>query len=88
MDTQRIALMCAERDPLDCHRALLVARKLAEAGVPIKHIVADGTAETNEVFESRLLAACGLPESSLMQSREELVAAAYVAQAQRATKPR
>ena len=28
-----IALMCAEKDPLECHRTLLVARKLHEAGV-------------------------------------------------------
>src|SRR5208282_1550008 len=26
----RVCLMCAEREPLDCHRCLLVARRLAE----------------------------------------------------------
>ena len=29
---QRLCLMCAEREPLDCHRCLLVARALAERG--------------------------------------------------------
>ena len=28
----RLALMCAEKDPLHCHRALLVSRSLAERG--------------------------------------------------------
>ena len=76
-------MMCAERDPLDCHRALLVARKLAEAGVSIKNILANGMAETQQAFESRLLAACGMPEQSLLKSREELVAEAYVVRGQR-----
>ncbi len=31
---QRVCLMCAEREPLDCHRCLLVARALAERGLP------------------------------------------------------
>lgn len=32
MQRCNIALMCAEKDPLECHRSLLVARKLFEAG--------------------------------------------------------
>jgi uncharacterized protein (DUF488 family) len=35
----RIALMCAEREPLECHRALLVARALDEQGVGVAHIL-------------------------------------------------
>ena len=38
----RIALMCAEKEPLDCHRTLLVARALDAQGVDIAHIHADG----------------------------------------------
>jgi hypothetical protein len=29
---RRLCLMCSERDPLDCHRCLLVARALAACG--------------------------------------------------------
>ena len=38
----RIALMCAEREPLDCHRTLLVAPALEAAGAEVVHILADG----------------------------------------------
>src|SRR6201996_1794151 len=33
-----VCLMCAEREPLDCHRCLLVARALARGGLAIGHI--------------------------------------------------
>lgn len=77
MDRYRIALMCTEKDPIECHRALLVARKLFEAGIPVNHILADGTVETHEAMESRLLAVCKLPEGDMFKSREEFVAEAY-----------
>lgn len=73
----RLALMCAEKNPVDCHRALLVARRLHETGIPVVHILADGAVETHEVLESRLLAACGLPEGDIFRSRGECVADAY-----------
>jgi uncharacterized protein (DUF488 family) len=52
----RICLMCAERDPLDCHRCLLVARALAERTLTIGHILFDGTIEPHAATEQRLLA--------------------------------
>jgi len=52
----RIALMCAEREPLDCHRFLLVTRRLAERDVPIRHILADGSLEEQVTTERRLAA--------------------------------
>ena len=73
----RIALVCAEKDPLDCHRALLVARRLFETGISVSHIHADGGLESHQAMESRLLAACKLPEGDLFTSREEFVADAY-----------
>src|SRR5450755_2192905 len=33
MERYRVAVMCAEKDPLDCHRAVLVGRMLSEDGV-------------------------------------------------------
>ena len=45
----RLALMCSEGDPHDCHRRLLVGKVLAERGVALRHILPDGTVltETN-----------------------------------------
>jgi uncharacterized protein (DUF488 family) len=44
----RLALMCAEKEPLECHRALLVARALAEIGIVVQHILPDGRLESHE----------------------------------------
>ena len=38
----RVALMCGEEDPTDCHRRLLVSRVLAQRGVATSHIRGDG----------------------------------------------
>ncbi|MBI4555285.1 MAG: DUF488 domain-containing protein [Planctomycetes bacterium] len=51
----RIALMCAEKEPLDCHRTILVCHNLKRPGVIIKHILFDGTLEEYHDTESRLL---------------------------------
>jgi uncharacterized protein (DUF488 family) len=73
----RLALMCAERDPLDCHRTILVARRLIERGLTIQHILADGTLETQEKAVERLLRRLQLPPSDLLRSKEETVREAY-----------
>jgi uncharacterized protein (DUF488 family) len=83
MARYRIALMCAEKDPIECHRALLVARKLFQSGIPVNHILADGSLESHENMESRLLATCKLPEGDMFKSREEFVADAYLLQGER-----
>jgi uncharacterized protein (DUF488 family) len=70
----RIALMCAEKEPLDCHRTVLVARALEHEGAAIKHILADGRLEDQKDTMSRLLDAVGLPREDMFRSREELVA--------------
>jgi hypothetical protein len=51
--------MCAEREPLDCHRCLLVARALAERGVALGHVLIDGSIEPHAATEERLLARAG-----------------------------
>ncbi len=52
----RLALMCAEKDPLHCHRALLVSRSLEERGLEVAHILADGGLEPHDSAMDRLLA--------------------------------
>jgi uncharacterized protein (DUF488 family) len=51
-----VCVMCAEREPLDCHRCLLVARSLAERGLAVGHILHDGRVEAHAETERRLLA--------------------------------
>jgi uncharacterized protein (DUF488 family) len=78
-----IALMCAEHDPLDCHRCLLVARALAERGVGIGHVMGDGTVSAHATIEDRLLALAGSDAADLFAPRAEQLAAAYRARARR-----
>jgi uncharacterized protein (DUF488 family) len=51
----RVCILCAEREPLDCHRCLLVARSLAERGLTVGHILHDGSIEPHAVTEQRQL---------------------------------
>ena len=48
---RRIALMCSEEDPSECHRHLLVGRVVAQNGVKVLHIRADGRVLTDEQLE-------------------------------------
>jgi uncharacterized protein (DUF488 family) len=48
-------LMCAEKDPSTCHRNIMVARKFHKLGYNIKNILADGSFETQESVEQRLV---------------------------------
>jgi len=74
----RVALMCSEADPLDCHRCLLVGRALAEAGIAVEHILASGEIITHAQAEDRLLQLEHLADDDLlMRSREARLAEAY-----------
>lgn len=70
--TERIALMCTEKDPLDCHRTVLVARRLEETGATVSHIRADGTTEPHADAMDRLMKQLRM-EPSLFRTRDELV---------------
>jgi uncharacterized protein (DUF488 family) len=51
----RVALMCAEKEPLNCHRTLLVGRVLENRGTSIMHILSDGSVEPQDRTMSRLI---------------------------------
>jgi uncharacterized protein (DUF488 family) len=79
--TQRVAIMCAEREPLDCHRTILITRELERAGEKVSHILADGTLEGNLRTMGRLIDKLKLPRDDLFGDPAELIDAAYDAQA-------
>jgi uncharacterized protein (DUF488 family) len=74
---QRVCLMCAEREPLDCHRCLLVARALARRGYTIGHILGDGTVEPHSTTEERLLAGFRSSSDDLFDDRAARLDEAY-----------
>jgi uncharacterized protein (DUF488 family) len=57
-----LCLMCAEKEPLDCHRTVLVSRRLAERGVAVDHLLADGGMRPHREVEEALLAKNGGPD--------------------------
>jgi uncharacterized protein (DUF488 family) len=50
-----IALMCAEADPLDCHRFSMISSYLYKKGFRVLHILKDKSLMTNEELETALL---------------------------------
>jgi uncharacterized protein (DUF488 family) len=50
-----IALMCTEKEPLECHRTILICRNLKEHKLCIKHILEDGRIEDHHDTERRLV---------------------------------
>jgi uncharacterized protein (DUF488 family) len=80
---QRPALLCAEKDPLDCHRAILVTRHLRDDELEVKHILEDGSLQSMEELEERLLRKFDLAQPDLFSSREERLDQAYEKQGKR-----
>jgi uncharacterized protein (DUF488 family) len=70
-----LCLMCAEKEPLDCHRTVLVSRRLAERGVAIEHLLADGTVRAHGDVEEALLAKQS--GADLFEDRAQLLGRAY-----------
>ncbi len=48
-------LMCAEKDPANCHRNIMVARKFHDMGYEVKNLLLDGTYELQTDLEMRLV---------------------------------
>lgn len=68
-----IALMCSEKNPLQCHRFLLVARALVKLDIPVAHILATGALELHEITMARLPDPAGSAQDDLFDSKEELI---------------
>ena len=49
-----IAFLCAEKDPINCHRSTLVARAFYERGYDVEHILYDGRLESQKALEERM----------------------------------
>ncbi|MCX5847680.1 MAG: DUF488 domain-containing protein [Deltaproteobacteria bacterium] len=77
MTTYRIALMCAEKDPIVCHRMILICRHLRAGGILIGHILEDSTIEDNRDAETRLLELLKISPEDLFSTTAEQIARAY-----------
>jgi uncharacterized protein (DUF488 family) len=81
-----VVMLCAEEDPLDCHRGLMITPALVGRGIAPLHLRGDGSAEATAAMEARLLAetrvGAGIVDGLFAgvlsaDDRRELLAAAY-----------
>ena len=83
-EDRRIVLMCTEKEPLECHRTLLVGRALVERGVVVEHILAGGRLENHDAAMDRLMDLFKLPRNGdMFRSRIDVVADALTRQAKK-----
>jgi len=83
MASYRIALMCSEKDPVTCHRTILVCRHLRDKGMRIRHILENGALEENDAAIKRLMGMLKLPESDLFTCPEQMIERAYDIQSEK-----
>lgn len=83
MERHRIALMCAEKDPITCHRTILVARHLRARGIEVSHILADGSIETHDDAMTRLKRKLSLADADLFRTPQQVLDDAYAMQGAR-----
>ncbi len=72
-----IALMCAEKDPIMCHRTILICKNLRNDVKEIEHILCDGDIEPQDHIEERLLSMVHLDGPDLLRTHAQLVEEAY-----------
>ncbi|MHB8772075.1 MAG: DUF488 domain-containing protein [Syntrophales bacterium] len=77
METHRVALMCAEKEPLMCHRMILICRNLAGDDIVIRHILEDGSLEDNRDTEKRLLKLLKIDPADLFSTEADQIERAY-----------
>jgi uncharacterized protein (DUF488 family) len=78
-----IAVMCSEKEPLECHRTLLVGKALHTVGASVIHLHADGSQESHDAAMSRLVNMVGLENGDFFRSRDEILAEALRKQEER-----
>ncbi len=79
-----VALMCTEKEPLECHRTILICRNLKEYNLRIKHILEDGGIEDHADAERRLVEMLKIEPTLFEQEKTEsdLIEQAYNQQSQ------
>ena len=76
VNIHKLALMCAEKEPAECHRMILVCRHLRN-DFDISHIMADGSLEDIRVTERRLMQMLKIPDMMTFDEFEDPVERAY-----------
>lgn len=81
MDKYAVAMMCSEKDPITCHRTILIAKAL-RGDCEIRHIISEAKVESQQEAEKRLLKEWKLDHDDMFRSAFELLEEAYRKQAE------
>lgn len=82
-EKHRVAVVCAEKDPITCHRMILICRALRREQLEILHILEDGSLESLADSKRRLVKTLKLEQMGLFETEEDLVERAYDLQGQK-----
>ena len=72
MGSYRIAILCSEKDPIFCHRTILVCRYLENSDLDINHILEDGSIENHDQAMRRLMKLLKINDNDMFSSFDEL----------------
>lgn len=72
-----IALLCAEKDHLMCHRTILICRNLRNRVFKINHILCTGQIETQAEAEKRLVSKLKLDIPNFLKPESQIIEEAY-----------
>lgn len=73
----RLALLCSEHDPIECHRCLLVGRSLDQSGIELAHIISHDCAQSQREIEARLLKATGGDQPDFLRPTADAIGHSY-----------
>ncbi len=68
-----LAILCSEKEPLDCHRAILISRHIESDDIDVQHILESGRAESHAETMQRLV----LPQLEFFRSPDDILEDAY-----------
>jgi len=77
MKKYSIAIMCAEKDPINCHRTILICKHLKNDNIKIIHIIDSNTTENHTETELRLMKLYQLDQPDLFINDSERLEEAY-----------
>lgn len=63
-----ICLLCAERDPISCHRGLYIAESLQEAGMQVRHLIGGEQPEDHQATRARMAELVNMEHADLFAS--------------------
>ena len=72
-----ISLMCSEKDPIECHRAILVSKILEERGAEIVHIYGHEGLEVRRETMLRVMDLLKMPRGDMVNTIDDFMSLAY-----------